>query len=200
MEFLRDFFPAVEQSRIKIRRAQRRSFNNHTLLRVATSAARVFPCYVRGDTRRALALVTEVKFAGYSDCSDRGRRADADDMPSLNSQFDLLGRLIGATEVRHRAISNNIANVNTPHYQRIDVEFEEQLAKELSGSTRSKGESTIRAKPEMVLSQGLTPRMDGNNVDIDREIGQLNQNAMMQQTYIQLLSTYLDQMRTAIQG
>lgn len=28
----------------------------------------------------------------------------------------------------------------------------------------------------------------------------LNKNAMMQQTYIQLLSTYLEQMRLAIQG
>lgn len=121
-------------------------------------------------------------------------------MPTLNSQFDLLGRLIDATEVRHRVISNNIANVNTPNYQRIEVEFEKQLAKELSGSTHSQGDSTIRARPEMVVSQGLTPRADGNNVDIDHEIGQLNQNAMMQQTYIQLLSTYLDQMRTAIQG
>jgi len=125
---------------------------------------------------------------------------DADDMQSFNSQFELLGRLIDATDVRHRAISNNLANVNTPNYQRIDVEFEQQLAKELSSSSSSTGKSEIHARPEMVLAQGLTNRMDGNNVDIDREIGQLNKNAMLQQTYIQLLSTYLDQMRTAIQG
>ena len=48
--------------------------------------------------------------------------ADCDVMESLNSQFDLLGRLIDATEVRHRAISNNLANVNTPNYRRMDVE------------------------------------------------------------------------------
>lgn len=175
-------------------------FANHTNLRVGTVVARVYPGAVREGTRRIAALVTEVKFEGYSDCSDRGSQADADDMTSLNSQFELLGRLIDATEVRHRAISNNIANVNTPNYQRMDVEFEDQLAKELSSSTNSKGNTTIHAKPEMVLSQGLIARADGNNVDIDREIGQLNKNAMMQQTYIQLLSTYLDQMRTAIQG
>ncbi len=58
---------------------------------------------MKGSTRRALALVTQVKFEGYSDCSDDGRRADASDMPSLNSQFDLLGRLIDVTEVRQRA-------------------------------------------------------------------------------------------------
>ena len=121
-------------------------------------------------------------------------------MQSLNSQFDLLGRLIDATEVRHRAISNNIANVNTPNYRRMDVEFEQQLARELSRPENANGSSMITAKPEMVVSPGLTARADGNNVDIDREIGQLNKNAMLQQTYVELLSTYLEQMRLAIQG
>ena len=165
-----------------------------------TAAARVFPGGVRDSTRAASALVTEARFAGYSDCSDIVAPADADDMPSLNSQFDVLGRLIDATEVRHRAISNNIANVNTPNYRRMDVEFEEQLARELSSPTNTNGTSRMTAKPEMVLTPGLTARADGNNVDIDREIGQLNKNAMLQQTYVQLLSTYLEQMRLAIQG
>ncbi len=155
---------------------------------------------MRGSTLLELALVTEVRFAGYSDCSAPMSPADADDMQSLNSQFDLLGRLIDATEVRHRAISNNIANVNTPNYRRMDVEFEQQLARELSRQEHTNGSSLITAQPEMVVTPGLTARADGNNVDIDREIGQLNKNAMLQQTYVQLLSTYLEQMRLAIQG
>jgi len=121
-------------------------------------------------------------------------------MQSLNSQFDLLGRLIDATEVRHRVISNNLANVNTPNYQRMDIEFEQQLAKELARPSDPRGHTSIRAQPELILTPGLTARADGNNVDIDREIGQLNKNAMMQQTYVQLLSTYLEQMKLAIQG
>lgn len=138
-------------------------------------------------------------FAECSDCSDWPPLVDADDMQSFNSQFDLLGRLIDATEVRHRAISNNIANVNTPNYRRIDVEFEQQLARELSSQSNSDS-TAITTKPEIVQTSGLTARADGNNVDIDREIGQLNKNAMLQQTYVQLLSTYLDQMRLAITG
>ena len=142
---------------------------------------------MRGGTRIRSPLAIEAMFAGYSDCSGTVQTADADGMTSLNSQFDLLGRLIEATDERQRVISNNI-------------EFEEQLAKELNSLKNSNGNSTITAKPEMVLTQGLTARADGNNVDIDHEIGQQQKNAMMQQTYIQLLSTYLDQMRLAIQG
>ena len=96
--------------------------------------------------------------------------------------------------MRQRVISNNIANVNTPNYQRLDVDFEEQLAKEL------KGTSVSAAVPSVVLTKGLTARGDGNNVDIDREIGQLNKNAMLQQTYLQLLGSQLERMKLAIQG
>ena len=74
--------------------------------------------------------------------------ADCDVMESLNSQFDLLGRLIDATEVRHRAISNNLANVNTPNYRRMDVEFEEQLTRELSSSKNADGSSRMKAEPD----------------------------------------------------
>ena len=165
-----------------------------------TVAARVFPGGLRGGTRTDSGLVTEARFAGYSDCSDLRLPADADDMQPLNSQFDLLGRLIDATEVRHRAISNNIANINVPNYRRMDVEFEEQLMRELSSPKNADGSSRMTAKPELVLTPGLTARADGNNVDIDREMGQMTKNAMLQQTYVQLLSTYLEQMRLAIQG
>lgn len=115
-------------------------------------------------------------------------------MQSLNPQFDLLGRLISATDLRQRVISHNLANVNTPNYHRLDVNFETVLAQELSGK------SGVSATPQIVETPGLTARADGNNVDIDQEIGQLNKNAMLQQTYIQLLGTHLEQMRTAIEG
>ncbi len=159
-----------------------------------------FPASDRAITRTAADLATGADFAGYSDCSVTPRPADADDMQSLNSQFDLLGRLIDATEVRHRVISNNLANVNTPNYQRMDIDFEKQLARELLKPSDRGRDISIKAQPEMILTPGLTARADGNNVDVDREIGQLNKNAMMQQTYVQLLSNYLEQMKLAIQG
>ena len=115
-------------------------------------------------------------------------------MQSLNSHFDLLGRLIEASEMRQRVIANNLTNVTTPNYRRLDVEFEAQLAEELQG--RSFGP----ASPQIVETPGLTTKADGNNVDVDREIGQLNKNAMLQQTYVQLLGSHLERMRLAIEG
>jgi flagellar basal-body rod protein FlgB len=153
-----------------------------------------FPFPPGSCTRRTAAAAVLEGFAGCPDYSSSHVPADAADMESLNPHMELLGRLITATEMRQRVISNNIANVNTPNYQRIDVEFESQLAEELNGR------STGHAAPVISLTPGLTARADGNNVDIDREIGQLNKNAMLQQTYIQLLGSQLEQMRLAIEG
>jgi len=139
-------------------------------------------------------LARRGRFAGCSDCSDGLVCADAGIMRPLDPQFELLGRLINATDLRQRVISNNLANVNTPNYRRMDVDFETQLAQELSGRSHT------AASPEVVQTTGLTARADGNNVDVDKEIGQLNKNAMLQQTYIQLLGTHLEQMRLAIGG
>ena len=137
-------------------------------------------------------------FADCIDCSVDGGVADRSDMQSLNPKVELLGRLISATDLRQKVISQNLANVNTPHYQRLDVDFEQQLARELNSA--SAGAGVAAAAPVVQLTPGLIARADGNNVDIDHEIGQLNKNALLQQVYLQLLGTELNQMRMAIEG
>jgi flagellar basal-body rod protein FlgB len=117
-------------------------------------------------------------------------------MRSLNSQLDLLSRLISASEMRHEAISQNIANVNTSGYRTLNVEFESLLAAELE----SGNSAASPAEPEMSFAKGLPVRADGNNVDLDRQIGALNKNALLQQAYLSILGHNLQQMRTAIDG
>ena len=112
-----------------------------------------------------------------------------------DAQLQLLHRLMDASEIRHRVLSQNVANVNTPGYHRLDVEFEELLAQELQGSGSSTAGGTV---PQVVETTGLPQRADGNNVDIDQEIGQLNKNSLLYQTYAQLLASNLGMMRRAI--
>ncbi|MBL8819064.1 MAG: hypothetical protein JNL58_23750 [Planctomyces sp.] len=117
-------------------------------------------------------------------------------MKPLNPHLELLGRLINASEERQKVISQNVANVNTPHYQRLEYNFEQQLARELSKGT----EDFSGVSAEVRRTPGLPARADGNNVDIDREIGEMNKNAILQQTYLQLLGHEISQMRLAIEG
>lgn len=111
----------------------------------------------------------------------------------IPQRLDQLAGLMGATQLRHGVISQNLANVHTPGYHRLDVQFEELLTEHL------KGEATSGEMPQPIVyeEQGLNERPDGNNVDVDREITEMNRNAMMFQTYSQLLASQYDLMRRA---
>lgn len=100
-------------------------------------------------------------------------------------------------DLRHRVISQNLANVNTPGYRRMDVEFEKQLAQEMSRPAAS-GRSSV--SPEIVEDDSSSMRADGNNVDIDREIGHLGKNAILFQMYSQLLKSQFDTMKRAVEA
>lgn len=113
------------------------------------------------------------------------------------SQIDLLSQLLDSAQLRNRVISQNVANVNTPGYRALDVSFEEQLAKTLSSLGDAKALDT---QPQVHEVSGLRVRADGNNVDIDREMGQLSKNTLFYQTYSQILASKLSTMRSAITG
>lgn len=118
-------------------------------------------------------------------------------MDPLGGQFDLLTQLLSASELRQQVVSANIANVNTPHYRQLEVSFEDQLASVLKQSPQ-RGASAVT--PRIQETAGLTSRQDGNNVNLDEQIGQMNRNALLQQTYLQLMGVELSMMQRAIRG
>ena len=111
------------------------------------------------------------------------------------SQFDMLASLVNASALRHRVLSNNVANVNTPGYRRSDVSFEEQLAKELK---RSGQVNLKRVRPEVLTDNESPSRVDGNNVDIDQEMGRISKNSLLHDTYLQIMASKSGAMRRAI--
>ena len=116
-------------------------------------------------------------------------------MSHLVAHIDLLGRMLNASRMRHEAVGHNLANVNTPGYKRLEVAFEDALRAELNAPHQ---DATGLAAPVIRRQTGLSERADGNNVDIDMEVGALTRNAMLYQTYTEILATQLAQMRAAI--
>ena len=100
----------------------------------------------------------------------------------------MLDKAADASWLRNDAISNNIANADTPGYKRQDVNFETQLAKAL----RSSRYTSMDAKVADVKMNRLNPitytdysgysyRIDGNNVDPDTEGVYLAKNQVVYQ-------------------
>lgn len=117
-------------------------------------------------------------------------------MLGFPKQTELLTKLMEVSEVRHRVISQNLANVNTPGYTRLKVDFEDALSREIMDGNVT----NVQIQPAVVEDKQLPRRADGNNVDIDLEIGELQRNAMMYQTYSQLLASQFATMRLAMRS
>lgn len=108
---------------------------------------------------------------------------------------NVLDKAMDASWIKNEAISNNIANADTPGYKRQDVNFETQLAKAL----RSSRYKTMDAKVGDVKMNRLNPiaytdysgfsyRIDGNNVDPDTEGVYLAKNQVVYQGLYQSVS------------
>jgi len=121
---------------------------------------------------------------------------DKSDMSPLDAQAGLLSKLMDATAVRQQVVSHNLVNLNTPGYQRLEATFEDQFQAALSGSGDVSRADGIKA--QVVTSKDATARADGNTVDLDRELGELQRTALMFQTYTKLLEARLGMMRRAM--
>ena len=118
-------------------------------------------------------------------------------MTAIASQFDLLAKLTDVTQLRHRVLAQNVANVNTPGYRRLDVRFEDTLSEQLA----SRPDAPVNELRSEVVEDQITPtRLDGNNVEIDMEMMRLNKNTLLGNTYLQLLTTKLGMMKRAVSG
>lgn len=121
-------------------------------------------------------------------------------------QQAVLERALAAAALRHKVISNNIANVNTPGFKKSDVVFEDKLTEAMSGGRAAM--SRTHAKhlpgraagdiPAIVTATATSLRTDGNNVDIDAEMANVAKNTIYYDAVAQQLGRYFTNLKSAI--
>jgi len=116
---------------------------------------------------------------------------------SVNNELELMGKLLDVAALRHRVIAGNLSNVNTPNYRRYEVKFEEMFnrAMKQGGADRAK-----EIEPQVILDELSPAKEDGNNVTLEKELGDLMKNSLYFETLTQLLSSKIDGIRNAITG
>lgn len=118
---------------------------------------------------------------------------------------------LDASAMRLKAIANNIANVNTPGYQRIEVSFENELRKALDpkvlqGARTDAEHMDIgrgdigKLKPQAYRPNDPTLPGQVNNVDIDMEMAKLAENQILFQAGVKFMSERSAVLRSAIMG
>jgi flagellar basal-body rod protein FlgB len=119
----------------------------------------------------------------------------------------ILQKALDGTWQRQRAISNNIANHETPGYKAIKVNFEDSLDQEIR-----KLENSIPTKENMAESlkelkdsdinvysdYSTSERADGNNVDLDLENIEMAKTQIQYQYLTRSMTDMFSRLRYAI--
>jgi flagellar basal-body rod protein FlgB len=111
--------------------------------------------------------------------------------------IDLLESGIKAESLRQKAISNNVANLETPGYRRLGVRFEQLLNKAIeSGDTDNIDLNEIKA--ELYQTKNTAVKPNGNDVNLEVEVGDMVENSIRYKAFIKLLSKKYAQIDEAI--
>ncbi|HOO26982.1 MAG TPA: flagellar basal body rod protein FlgB [Lachnospiraceae bacterium] len=122
---------------------------------------------------------------------------------------NVLDKAADGSWLKNEAISNNIANVDTPNYKRQDVSFESELQQALKSSkygtldekisnlNQGNNLSKIEAKT-YTDSAEYSYRLDGNNVDIDNENVELASNQIKYNALVQAIDEDFINLKTVI--
>jgi flagellar basal-body rod protein FlgB len=111
---------------------------------------------------------------------------------------DALVALLKAGGYEHSLIANNLANVNTPGYRALRMRFTEQLeaALDAHGGLVPGKQIVVEAYRPLFSDVGA----DGNDVSLEREVTELNKNALEMQFYLAVLSARIAKLRVAMES
>lgn len=116
----------------------------------------------------------------------------------------LLVEAMRVAEFNQRVIANNVANVNTPHYNAVSVDFRATLRSALEGRDRVSLRTTqvqhvgrAQFRPEFE-SLAFLSKNDYNKVDLDLEMAKLSENTSRYTTYASLLTKRFQQIKSML--
>jgi flagellar basal-body rod protein FlgB len=130
----------------------------------------------------------------------------------VDNWFAQVEKALDVLDAQNRVIASNIANVNTPAFHKLQVDFKEEMARflvqapegaplELQGVPGGLG-------PEAAETAGVTPRADtatagradGNNVNLEKEMVDLAQTNEVYATLTRIATKNLAALRYVITG
>ncbi|OGP50552.1 MAG: flagellar basal-body rod protein FlgB [Deltaproteobacteria bacterium RBG_13_43_22] len=122
----------------------------------------------------------------------------------MDKGLQLLEQIIKTSAFRHKVLSSNIANADTPGYRAKDVPFGEEMTNQIIELDKT-NPSHIQGGKTLKETMGMVPVErssweDGNNVVLDMELANMTENALLYEAGIKLLSKKLMIYKNAIKG
>jgi len=116
-------------------------------------------------------------------------------MFSIDPTLALISRDLDACTLRQAVYASNVANVNTPGYQPLEVSFEASL----SAAARALNGAPIDAQSDILdsIRPTVTPAAAAT-VELDQQVGLMAQNAIHYETLVNAFERSMGLLRLAI--
>lgn len=128
-------------------------------------------------------------------------------MKLFSDTITSLERGLAYSSKKQQAISDNIANVDTPGYKAKDVQFKSFLEKEMSNSfpsIKTDARHIDFSSKETALSTMVRPNVNynenNNSVDIDNEMADLATNQIYYSSLVDRLNGKFNSLQSVIRG
>ena len=121
----------------------------------------------------------------------------------MDKGFNILHNILKATGIRHKVISSNIANSDTPGYKAKDVKFGDLVEKQrriLKTDPKHIGGADGSNISSMVKVQETPSWGDKNNVELNIEVAKMTENSLLHEAAVTILSKKIKMFKTAIGG
>ena len=105
-----------------------------------------------------------------------------------------LERAVAGAGMRQATHAGNVANANTPGYQRRDVDFHKTLSAAIEAGSGAVRQVAFNAE----TVRGGAMRADGNSVDIDVESATMASNALEYEALVSVARGRIDVLESAM--
>ena len=121
----------------------------------------------------------------------------------------ILSKSLDVYGMRQRAIASNIANAETPGYERKWITFEDQLRQLIKSEATKRNSPEIqhslndlsrKIRPQLIVDTTPSESNDINNVNIDQEMAQLAQNHLQFLIAARLTKHYFEMLNLSLKG
>ncbi len=131
----------------------------------------------------------------------------------------LLEKSLDVETLRRKVISNNISNVDVPHFKRSEVDFESELKRVIRQNEEAAGNQKYpsllsnskhipfyiaknikNVQPRINLDYSTSYRNDGNNVDIEKEMVDASKNLMRYNSFISSMNHNYKMLKIAMRS
>ena len=134
-------------------------------------------------------------------------------MPSLfGGSISALQKTLNIGSLRHKVLTANIANIDTPNYKAFEVVMEDvrqkngkrthpiQLVRTQRDHLQRRNQSSSNLKVRAANPPGLNLRADGNTVDLDKTMGKLAENTILYRAAALMIKRKFQGLKNVIQG